>query len=267
MSRYRLNWFNLTQSAGQDLCLKIPICEIYGPIVDRAFPGIEHIGWRQGTVGTGYTYIKHISPENHDGLIDFLQLLREIVCLRRTTHLDGHFAEELDENYALDYNFQPDTFPLVYSEVGELEHRAKEAEDAASIARLVDRLAEVVRRHPTLARAEVIVAMPPRPSKTFHLPVCLVDGLVDVLSGLTKITVSKKEHPKLRALSIGEKISTLSDVFMGGKDVREKSAIIVDDLHQSGASLWSLAKHLKSRGASEVFALSCVKSWRDTDNI
>jgi len=47
MSRLTLQWFNLTKHEGQDLCLKIPICDVYSSIIDRAFPALDHIGWRQ----------------------------------------------------------------------------------------------------------------------------------------------------------------------------------------------------------------------------
>jgi phosphoribosylpyrophosphate synthetase len=50
------------------------------------------------------------------------------------------------------------------------------------------------------------------------------------------------------------------------RSVKGASVIVVDDLYQSGASLWSFAKFLKSKGASTVVGVACVKSLRDTDN-
>ena len=41
----------------------------------------------------------------------------------------------------------------------------------------------------------------------------------------------------------------------------------IDDLYQSGVTAWSLAKFLKTNGARGVYALACVKSWSDTDNL
>src|SRR6266545_6784338 len=144
MSRLILNWFNLTQSQGQDLCLKIPVYEVYSPIIDRAFPAMQHIGWRLGTKGTCYTYIKHINAEDQERLTDFLQLLHSILCLTLTEHLAPHFQRELDEAYSLDFNFQPTVFPLAYTEAGTFEHIAKEQQNAAAIAELVRRLSEVI---------------------------------------------------------------------------------------------------------------------------
>jgi hypothetical protein len=161
MSRVTLQWFELNKETGKDLCLKIPIADIYGPAIDRAFPSLGHIGWRPGTHGASYTYIKHITPETNDQLVDFLELLQQILALTITRHLEPHFHSELDEIYALSYNFQQNVQPLTYTEVGNLEHQAKENQDSEAIENLAVRMSEVIRRHPTLLRADVIVAMPP----------------------------------------------------------------------------------------------------------
>lgn len=266
MSRLTLRWFNLTQLEGQDLCLKIPICDVYAPIIDRAFPEVNHIGWRQSTQGTCFTYIKHITPEDLDSLNDFLQLLGEIRCLTLTDHLAPHFQAELDEAYALDFNFRTDVFPLAYTEVGSLEHIAKEQQNRAAVDLLNARLAAVIRRHPSLSRVEIVAPMPPRPSKTFHLPVEMAKGIGATLECTVDLSLTKTEHPKLRMLPIKQKLSALAEAFSLGDSVEGKSILIVDDLYQSGASVWSLARYLKARGARLVYGLACVKSWSDTDN-
>lgn len=66
---------------------------------------------------------------------------------------------------------------------------------------------------------------------------------------------------------MAQKLSTLANVFTLNEPVQGKSVLIIDDLYQSGVTAWSLAKFLKSQGAREVYALACVKSWRDTDNV
>jgi predicted amidophosphoribosyltransferase len=267
MSRLALEWFNLTKQEGQDLCLKIPICDVYSSVIDRAFPGIQHIDWRASTKNTCYTYIKRITPEEQQALNDFLELLQKILCLTITQHLAPHFQRELDEAYALDFNFQPNVFPLAYTEAGSWEHLAKEQQNSQAIAEVARRLTELIQRHPTLSRADTIAAMPPRPSKTFHLPVELVKAIGLTLGRRVGLNLTKAEHPKLRTLSIDQKLATLASVFALGESVRGKTVLVIDDLYQSGVTTWSLAKFLKSQGAREVYALACVKSWSDTDNV
>ena len=131
MSRLRLSWFNLTQKEGQDLCLKVPICDVYSIIIDRALPSIHHIGWRQGTEGTCYTFIKNITDNERERLNDLLSALQQVLCLTITEHLEPHFTNELDEAYALDFNFQHNVEPLTYTPAGNLEHHAKEFQNTA----------------------------------------------------------------------------------------------------------------------------------------
>lgn len=267
MSRVTLQWYELNKETGQDPCLKIPIADIYGPVIDRAFPSLEHIGWRPGTHGTAYTYIKHITPETNDQLVDLLALLHATLALTITRHLEPYFHSELDEIYALDINFQQDVQPLTYTEVGNLEHRAKASRDSEAIKSLAFRLSEVIRRHPTLSRADCMAAMPPRPSSSFHLPVELVTRIGAILGRGTGMDLAKTDHPKLRGLALEQKLNALAGVFRLGGSITGKTILIIDDLYQSGVTAWSLAKFLKTNGAREVYALVCVKSWRDTDNL
>jgi predicted amidophosphoribosyltransferase len=148
-----------------------------------------------------------------------------------------------------------------------LEHHAKEAQNAQAVTELSRRLAAAIPRHPTLARADAIAAMPARPSSTFHLPVQLVRQIGTEIGRPVGLNLTKAEHPKLRTLPIEQKLAALAGVFSLGESVRGKSVLIVDDLYQSGVTAWSLAKFLKAQGAREVYAPACVKSWRDTDNV
>lgn len=240
MSRLELKWFNLTQNLGQDLCLKIPLCEVYSPIIDRAFPNIHHIGWQQATKGTCYTYIKEISDDDRERLNDFLECLQHIRCLTLTEHLGPYFSNELDEAYALDFNFVQDVYPLSYTECGDLEHRAKEERNDIAITDLAQRLSDFITKHPTFSRADVLCAVPPRPSKDFHLPVQLVSEIGKMLSKNTGLDLTSDEHRKLKSLPVAEKISELRKVFHLNEPVSGKSILMIDDLYQSGvtAGLW-----------------------------
>lgn len=267
MSRLKLDWFNLTQIPGQDLCLKIPICDVYSVTIDKAFPHLNHIGWKKDTKGTCYTYIKTITDVELESLNNFLQLLQQIVCLTITDHLKPYFESEVKEVYALDFNFKQGIQPLEYTLIGELEHQAKESQSQAAIDDLADLLSISIRDHPTLAAVDIITAVPPRPSKVFHLPLKLVEGIGKILNRPVGLKISKKEHPKLKKLTVEDKIKTLQGAFALHESIEGKSILLVDDLYQSGVTLWSLAKFLKDNGAREVYGLACVKSWSDTDNI
>ena len=49
-------------------------------------------------------------------------------------------------------------------------------------------------------------------------------------------------------------------------DIKGRNILIIDDLYQSGASVWCYAELLKSLGANTVIAIAAVKSLKDGDN-
>jgi predicted amidophosphoribosyltransferase len=257
----------LEEVEGRDPLLKIPICDVYSAIIDRAFPALDHIGWRDGSKGTCYTYLKNVSETELNDLRDFLKLLEQILCLTVTEHLQPPFTNELTEAYAIDYTFKQDQIPMEYTDAGRVEHAAKTNQDPQSIDALADVFAQIIKGHPTLLRSDIIAPVPARPSSKFHLPVKLVEALGPKLDRSVGLNIGKVEHPKLKTLPIQEKILTLEKAFTLGESVRDKSVLLIDDLYQSGATLWSLARFLKQNGATKVFGLACVKSWSDTDNV
>lgn len=267
MSRLHLNWFNLTQKEGQDLCLKIPICNVYSVIIDRAIPGINHVGWRHNDDGTCYTFIKGITEDEQEQLNNLLVVLQKVLCLTRTKHLEPHFTNELTETYALDFNFHHNVEPLTYTPAGNLEHHAKEYQNAVAARELARVMTNLIRHHPTLARVDAITAVPPRPSRSFHLPNQLVALIGESLGRQVGLSLAKQEVPALRTLPLPEKIAALANAFTLNESVEGSTVLLIDDLFQSGATLWSLARFLKARGAREVYGLACVKSLRDTDNV
>ena len=79
------------------------------------------------------------------------------------------------------------------------------------------------------------------------------------------------DKPQMKQLSIKEKIETWEKIYYNNvvildNQVRGKNVIVVDDLYQSGTTMWEYAKFLKTLGARCVFGIVCVKSLRDSDN-
>jgi orotate phosphoribosyltransferase-like protein len=80
------------------------------------------------------------------------------------------------------------------------------------------------------------------------------------------------EKPGLKGLTVEEKIPVWQDLYneegcvqLSGS-VEDRLVVVIDDLYQSGATLWMYAKFLKEQGATHVIGLPCVKSLRDSDN-
>ena len=84
-----------------------------------------------------------------------------------------------------------------------------------------------------------------------------------------KLTVDK---PNLKELPLSDKIASWRSLQESGAitlshTVVDRTVVVVDDIYQSGVTLWSYAAYLKSAGAAAVVGMVCVKSCRDTDNL
>lgn len=79
------------------------------------------------------------------------------------------------------------------------------------------------------------------------------------------------DKPQMKQLTVEDKIAIWKEIYDNNNvvlnsHVRGKNIIVVDDLYQSGATIWEYAKYLKKMGAKQVCGIVCVKSLRDSDN-
>lgn len=166
------------------------------------------------------------------------------------------------------------------TELGELEYQAKYHQNSEALGELAKQLAFAVRSLPpeAICRPRLLSYVPSDPKQQFCLPALLTRGMVDIVPKAfwadpkpllaPALTVRK---PSAKNLTVDEKIVQWNNILQAdgirlSRSVKNCSVIVVDDLYQSGASLWSFAKHLKSQQAASVVGLTCVKSLRDTDN-
>ena len=83
------------------------------------------------------------------------------------------------------------------------------------------------------------------------------------------ITITK---PEMKSLPLSDKIRFWKKLYTNNNLQIDYSAIsgadilIVDDLYQSGITMWAYAEFLKRCGARRVYGIVCVKSLRDSDN-
>ena len=80
------------------------------------------------------------------------------------------------------------------------------------------------------------------------------------------------DKPDIKQQTIENKVNVWNQIYCSNQnlsmshDVRGRDVLIIDDLYQSGASIWCYASFLKSLGANTVIAVTAVKSLRDGDN-
>lgn len=84
---------------------------------------------------------------------------------------------------------------------------------------------------------------------------------------LTQGKPQMKEKSISDKIHIWRKILADKDALELSHKVREERILIVDDLYQSGASIWCFAEFLKEEcGAKKVIAITSVKALKDGDN-
>jgi hypothetical protein len=213
-------------------------------------------------------------------LADYVQW----VILGLGRHLKPFFSDELDMCIALALNADSPEAMARYERtpIGQLEFRAKYEESERATAVIASHMNRLLRRICRgLPRGQYSLSyIPSSADKQYDLPGELVRKLEEKLSKTVDFEkpievvhpVLKSSKPLLKKLPLSEKIDTWKTLqesqaidFSGG--VAGRTVIVVDDLYQSGATIWSYARYLKMMGATAVIGLVCVKSCRDTDNL
>lgn len=92
----------------------------------------------------------------------------------------------------------------------------------------------------------------------------------DKLLKWDEILFSKKHRIDMNVIENGKIVQSINDLYkpcIYENFIKENNFIIIDDLYQSGASVWAYAKFLKKiHMAQKVFAITAVKALGDNDN-
>jgi len=189
-----------------------------------------------------------------------LDSMSSTLLVRRSPVLAGTFTDELSYCVALDFNYV-DAKEGRYTEVGELEYHSKYRSDAASLAKLANQVANVATTSPVLATSEVVAAVP----SSSPVAATLADAVAKALNRPVTVVTDRKTE-SVKGLKADRKIAVLKDAYLVDPVVKGKTILLVDDLFQSGASIWALARAARRAGAVRVYGLVSVKARRDTDN-
>lgn len=119
----------------------------------------------------------------------------------------------------------------------------------------------------------VIVSMPSIKEKQNKLAWQLAYHIAkEIECPFIKVTLTK-DKPQMKEQTIMDKIRIWREIFSNGAmidfshDICGKNLLIIDDLYQSGASIWCFAEYLKSVcGAGTVIAITPVKALKDGGN-
>lgn len=218
---------------------------------------------------TGYdwgTYIHSVNSEDeHNTIIAFLDFLSKVVLI----------DDELDQCFALDYHHIPYTAGGGKSLLGELVRNAKPYNMPVTDAhcsyadRIADLMINFINTHPSYAEADFVVSVPYSREKDFDLPEHLVKRISDVLNlpnGNEFVYMTKPAQQMKRLTTLEEKIENIAGAFNVVQEhpFNDKVVVLIDDIYQSGATLYELATTLQQIGAT-VRGLVATKTISDID--
>lgn len=268
-----------------DGAYNISVNEKYVDIINHFFPGLENNSptkWKRSRNRSDMSNLW--LPEdcyNQNSMNRFIKWCEEVtqnvLWLKLNQNFSDYFDDELDYCIASDFN-------IVYgegrTEIGEAEYQLKyNIEDLSVTERnqyanvIMSKMLDSCKYIPFKNGLNWYVS--PMPA-TGHGKTKLAWQMAEEISKQLRLPFIKPilscNKPQMKQLSIKEKIETWEKIYYNNgvildNQVRGKNVIVVDDLYQSGATMWEYAKFLKTLGARCVFGMVCVKSLRDSDNI
>ena len=270
------------------------VSEAVLPVFKHHFSEVEDAsptGWKTGKGHTQYIWV----PENRSAGIDVNEIKEwaefagnQCVWLGLSKHLQGHFTDsELDYCVAGDFNFTIDTDGNIghRSALGEAEFKLKyhlgdisEADKKRYIECMVRALQDIVEILPVRLGSKwfgppPIVSPIPAQSDSSQLAWAFAKHIAEKNDLPFLAPTLNLTKPKMKELSIDQKTATWNSIYtqpnaiaIDPESVPGKTVIVIDDLYQSGITMWAYAKFLKRLGARYVYGVVCVKSMTDTDN-
>lgn len=256
----------------------------YVDIINYFFPILERNSPTKWRKSENYANMSNLwLPEgcyDQNIMTEFLnwseEVTNNVLWLSLNKNIKEYFDDELDYCIASDFN-------IVYgegrTEIGEAEYQLKyNIEDLSVTERnqyaniIMSKMLDNCKYIPFNNGLNWCVS--PMPA-TEYGKTKLAWQMAEEISKQLRLSFIKPilscDKPQMKQLSIKEKIETWEKIYYNNgvildNQVRGKNVIVVDDLYQSGATMWEYAKFLKTLGARCVFGIVCVKSLRDSDN-
>ena len=210
-----------------------------------------------------------LSPKEIEEIRGWAERFKRYVLLNEGK-LAKHYSSELDFCMALDFNYDENH---TRTPVGELVYNIKyQHKNGDHLKELVKMVETGISDLPLqgFSKESIVITCVPGES-TEKLPHKIVEKLkASKKWDCRPCTITEGKKPKSKELALCEKIAQYdkfySEMSAPEKLFQGKNIVVVDDLYQSGTTIWSYAKYLKSLGANTVLGLACEKGWHDDDN-
>jgi len=250
-------------------------------IIVTCYPALEEVSTR-GWNAKEQNYTVRVSCEKHEKTInDFIQWAEnanKYIWLKTNKNTESYFSNELNCCVAVDWNisFEENKRTCVGEAEYYLKYRYprgdisdKQAENYAHT--LATSIMECFEYLPISNEENILVTSLPSYEGLNNLSWNMAKYVCKQVGATLMEATLFAEKQQVKGLPFDKKINMWKSLFDSGsikfsESVMDKTVLIVDDLYQSGASMWTYAKYLKSMGANKVIGLVAVKSQRDSDN-
>ena len=251
--------------------------DAYPSLFELAHPSIVQKapnGWRPNAKGNcKYLWFPSgaLTEDELESINDWREKYKHYVLLGLNQHIEEFFSNELDFCMALDFNYDPPAEKrTIY---GEAEYQLKYQSSHPHFQVLANALAEAIPDLPVptdYSDSYCFSCVPGSPTQA-SVQCRLAYAVAKKLGGDFINADLHCPKPALKGVPVAQKIPIWQEVYNKGcvqlsDSVEGRLVVVVDDLYQSGATLWMYAKYLKEQGATHVIGLPCVKSLRDSDN-
>ncbi len=246
--------------------------DTYPELFDLALPNVygkAPKGWCQGKLKYLWFPPDVLDEDDLSAIDEWSERFEQYVLLGLNPNIENHFSDELDFCLALDFNYDHDAKRRTY--YGEAEYQLKYQHSRQHFNALAAALVDALDDLPVPTLAAFITSVPADPgtrnvARQLAAKVATAKDLEYIRADL----LCKKDE--MKGLPVDEKVPAWEAIYSDPDclsleaDVNGKTVIIIDDLYQSGATMWCFAKYLKKLGARHVLGLVCVKSLKDSDN-
>ena len=256
----------------------------YVPLIDQFFPELVNSSPKKWRESSNYENMSNLwLPSGYYDLGVISEFInwckdatKEVLWLGLNRNIQEYFDDELDYCIASDFNF---SIEGDRTEIGEAEYQLKYHAQNLSISEenkytniIMGRMLENCKYIPSNAKLNWYVS--PMPATDNGKEKFAWKMTKEISERIAMPFLSPTLHydkPEMKQLSVKEKIETWEEIYYNDevtwdREIRGKRIIVMDDLYQSGTTMWEYAKFLKRLGASCVFGVVCVKSLRDSDN-
>ena len=278
-NRSRLDW-HATEHNGNNFTVVLPV--YYAKLFSCIYPNIvdESVnGWKFSKSGkTKIISFNRIDSDSKDIIEDFIISFKQYILINLNKNIFELFSDELDYCIALDFTYEKGLSGNKHTPTGHFVYRAKNCQDDLAIDTLSTNLFSAFGLYPKPEGFEqAAFTSIPTYNKKYDLPSILCEKVIEKLNSKGLIRASLLESklickkPEYKNLSFEKKVQVWDELYNSGcvelsTSIKDSDVFIIDDIYQSGITIWSYARFLLSQGAKRVFGLVCEKTWKDDAN-